>query len=160
MREAQKHKDAFEYWLSLGGKANNEDCRQIAEKFHISERTFWNWYKELNWANRRDIRLNARAKKLEDKVDNAVVDRKAKELAEVDELDAILMEKARATTGIDIEDAKDLASIANVIEKLKKLKQLLIGEDTERIDGKIKAFFDVTSANDIDNEPIDDSDDE
>lgn len=142
MRETQKHKDAFEYWLSLGGKSSDNEIRETAVKYQVNERTVWTWYKELNWANRRDIRLNARAKKLEEKVDNAVVDRKAKELAELDDIDKIAQAMIKSTVKKDeqgntvltikISDDKGMASMIGAIDKIKKLKQLLIGEDTER----------------------------
>jgi len=142
MRETQRHKDAFEYWLSLGGGTGLDDCIKVAQEFHISKRTFWNWYNELNWANRRDIRFNARAKKIEEKTDNAVVDRKAKELAELDDIDKIAQAMIKSTVKKDeqgntvltikISDDKGMASMIGAVDKLKKLKQLLIGEDTER----------------------------
>ena len=142
MRETQRHKDAFEYWLSLGGGTGLDDCIKVAQEFHISKRTFWNWYNELNWANRRDIRLNARAKKLEEKVDNNVVDRKAKELAEIAEIKAIAIGTIKATIDVTkekldklkvkIETPHELAVMIKTYKELVTLEQLLIGEDTER----------------------------
>jgi len=170
MRETQRHKDAFEYWLSLGGGATEDSCSKVAEKMEIATSTFWNWYKAFNWRNRADIRLNARAKKIEEKTDNAVVDRKAKELAELDDIDKILQVMIKETVvrrpdgklgvSIDIEDARDMSATVSAVDKIKKLKQLLIGEDTERVDSKVQAFMDIVSANTINNEPIDENDDE
>jgi len=142
MRETQKYKDAFEYWLSLGGQASDKTCGAVGVKFGVSTNTIWNWYKAFNWANRRDIRLNARAKKLEEKVDGNVVDRKAKELAELDDIDKIAQAMIKSTVKKDeqgntvltikISDDKGMASMIGAVDKIKKLKQLLIGEDTER----------------------------
>ena len=101
MRETQRHKDAFEYWLSQGGKASDKPCGEVGAKFGVSANTVWNWYKAFNWANRRDIRFNARAKKIEEKTDNAVIDRKAKELAELDDIDKIAQAMIKSTVGKD-----------------------------------------------------------
>ena len=142
MRETQRHKDAFEYWLSLGGQASEKCFSELSPKFQSTTRTIWNWYNAFNWANRRDIRLNARAKKLEEKVDGNVVDRKAKELAELDDIDKIAQamikstvkknEQGESVLTIKISDDKGMASMIGAVDKIKKLKQLLIGEDTER----------------------------
>ena len=142
MRETQRHKDAFEYWLSLGGVTDNKTCELVASYMQAHIATFWRWYKEFNWRNRADIRLNARAKKLEEKTDNNVVDRKAKELAELDDTDKIIQALIKSVVGkgedgkvkllIDVEDMKDFGIAVTASEKVKKLKQLLIGEDTER----------------------------
>lgn len=142
MRETQRHKEAFEYWLSLGGKTDSETERRMVEEWKISKTSFWRWYKELNWANRRDIRLNARAKKLEEKVDNAVVDRKAKELAEIADIKAIAIGTIKATIDltkekldklkVKIETPHELAVMIKTYKELVTLEQLLIGEDTER----------------------------
>ena len=142
MRETQRHKDAFEYWLSLGGVTDNKTCELVASYMQAHIATFWRWYKEFNWRNRADIRLNARAKKIEEKTDNNVVDRKAKELAELDDIDKIAQAMIKSTVKKDeqgntvltikISDDKGMASMIGAVDKIKKLKQLLIGEDTER----------------------------
>ena len=142
MRETQRHKDAFEYWLSLGGQASEKCFSELSPKFQSTTRTIWNWYNAFNWANRRDIRLNARAKKLEAKVDSNVVDRKAKELAQIADIKAIALGTIKATVDPDkaglerlkvkINSAKDLATVMNAYKEMVKIEQLLIGEDTER----------------------------
>ena len=141
MKETNRHKEAFEYWLSLGGIAGDDKIRETAGKYQVNERTVWTWYKEFNWRNRADIRLNARAKKIEEKTDNAVVDRKAKELADLDDIDKIIMAMIRDTVtrdkdgkarvSIEIEDARDFSSVVASSDKIKRLKMSLIGEDLE-----------------------------
>ena len=141
MRETQRHKDAFEYWLSLGGVTDNKTCELVASYMQAHIATFWRWYKEFNWRNRADIRLNTRAKKIEEKVDSNVVDRKAKELAELDDIDKIAQamikstvkknEQGESVLTIKISDDKGMASMIGAVDRIKKLKQLLIGETTE-----------------------------
>ena len=80
-----------------------------------------------------------------------MVDRKAKELADLDDIDKIATAMIKQTVGKDNEgnailkikigDGREMASMIGAIEKIKKLKQLLIGEDTERADGTLEVII-------------------
>lgn len=148
MKELDKHREAFEYFLSLGGQASDSKIREVAVKFQVADRTIWNWYKSLNWRNRADIRLNAIAKKVEEKTDTNIVNRKAKELADLDSTDTIIQAMIEdAKLKVKINDARDFAQVVGASEKVKKLKQLLLGEDTKR-EG-IDAHLEIVSASQI-----------
>jgi len=66
MRETQKHLDAFEYFIKLGGSGTRENVSQMSVKFAVAERTIWRWYQEFNWRDRAIIRLVQAKKKLEE----------------------------------------------------------------------------------------------
>ncbi len=150
MNETQKHKDAFEYWFSLGATTDNKTCESFASHLQVHVATFWRWYKAFNWRNRADIRNNANAKKIAEKTDNAIVNRKAKELEDLDTIDTVAMalikqvitkdEEGRPILKIKITDDRGFAQVAGAIEKTKKLKQLLLGEDTERTDNTFRVI--------------------
>lgn len=148
MNETERHKEAFEYWFSLGAKANHETCDLVATKMQLHRATVYRWYKAFNWRNRADIRLNANAKKIAEKSDTNIVNRKAKELADLDTTDTIIQamlneivtkgEDGKVRLKVKIEDARDFAQVVGASEKVKKLKQLLLGEDTKREGGIIQ----------------------
>jgi len=66
MIERQKHLDAFEYFIQLGGQPNDENTMKTAQEFGVSKRTIFVWYKEFHWKDRAIIRLVAAKKKLEE----------------------------------------------------------------------------------------------
>lgn len=121
MREKLRHKQAFDYYYSLGGEASQSNCSKVAEKFQISERTFWNWYKALNWQHRVEQRDIENGKKLEKKTDNAIVNSKADYRALIKKTVDEYKERLRLGR-IKITRPQDLESLA-------KLDLLLMGED-------------------------------
>lgn len=147
MKERQKHVEAFEYYISLGGQPTAANCRKVRERFGICEQTFWNWYKKLNWKEKATIRLNEISKKLADKTDNDIITIKANHRKEIKQTLALIRStlsnaikniNGKAESSIEPERAKDIADLANSYEKLVKLDLLLLGEDTERNDNKYR----------------------
>jgi len=148
MKEKLKHIEAFEYFYSMGGAAIIKNCRKVALKFHISERTFWNWYKKFNWKERVDQRNIENAKSLGKKTDKAVVNTKANYRAEIKTqlniLKAILnnvIKEIKAHNIIDVNNTGQLKDIVNCYEKLGKLDLLMMGEADETKDLNIKVEF-------------------
>jgi len=148
MKEKLKHIEAFEYFYSMGGAAIIKNCRKVALKFHISERTFWNWYKKFNWKERVDQRNIENAKSLGKKTDKAVVNTKANYRAEIKTqlniIKAILnnvIKDFKANNIIDVNNTGQLKDIVNCYEKLGKLDLLMMGEADETKDLNIKVEF-------------------
>jgi len=129
VNEKFRHREAFEYFLSLGGGASAKNCTKVAQKFQISERTFWNWYKKYNWRERVEQRDIENAKKLEKKVDKAIVNSKADYRALIKKVVKAFEDKLKAGK-IRISKPEDLNVMA-------KLDLLMMGESTEKQDTNI-----------------------
>jgi len=128
--EKLKHKEAFELFLSLGGGASDKNVRKTSEKRQVSERTIWRWYKKYNWKERVEQRNMENGKKLEKKVDKAIVQSKANYRALISKVVKKFEEKLKDGK-IRIEKPEDLNVMA-------KLDLLLMGEATEDIDIKVE----------------------
>lgn len=113
MIETLQHKEAFEYYFSLG---ENRGYREVVQKFNVSLTTIAKWGKSFNWQERilqRDIEIG---KKLVTKTNTTVLNEKAKYRK--------LIQDAIAGMGdIKVETVKDY-------ETLVKLDLLLMGEST------------------------------
>ena len=133
MREKQKHIDAFDYFYQLGGAASAENCRRVAEKFQISERTFWNWYKKLGWKERVHLRNIDVGKKVEEKTNTTIADNKANYLSYVHKL--FNDWKAKVDSG---EVPVEIKSVSDV-DKIVKLALLLQDEATDKTETKIQS---------------------
>ena len=129
MTETLQHREAFEYYYSLGEHRN---LSSVAIHFKFSERSLAKWSKEFNWQERilqRDIEIG---KKLEKKTNTTVLNEKAKYRE--------LIKNAIAGMGdIKVESVKDY-------ETLVKLDLLLMGEATEEskitiaLEGELKEW--------------------
>ncbi|OPY24753.1 MAG: hypothetical protein A4E26_00143 [Methanobacterium sp. PtaU1.Bin097] len=137
MREKQKHIDAFDYFYSLGGVASAENCRLVADKFQISERTFWNWYKNLGWKERVHLRNIDVGKKVEEKTNTTIADNKANYLSYVHKL--FNDWKAKVDAG---EVPVEIKSVSDV-DKIVKLALLLQDEATDKTETRHKGSVDI-----------------
>lgn len=77
MIEHQKHIEAFEHLMSLGGQATKGNCSEVSAKAQISTRTFWEWYKNFGWKERVEQRNIEIKRKLAEKTDSTIVREKA-----------------------------------------------------------------------------------
>ena len=154
MIERQKHLDAFEYFIGLGGTASDANIEKTGGKWGVSPNTIWRWYKEFNWRDKTIIRLTQARKKAEE---DGILDAEAKTAAFL----AICEERikdikvrrgyigalyAAAKEMIEqkklkiesIHDLIELAKIQNATDKEEqswiKTAQLLMGEPDSRAD--------------------------
>lgn len=139
MKEELKHIKAFEKYYTLGGEPTKENCRKVSEEFHITERTFWNWYKKLNWRKRVEQRNMENSKKIAGKTDEVIVNTKADYRVEIKIqlgiLKAILnkiIEDFKEKRIIEVKSTTGLGNVISSYERLCKLDLLLMGEATER----------------------------
>ncbi len=137
MREKQKHIDAFDYFYQLGGAASAENCRLVAEKFQISERTFWNWYKKLGWKERVHLRNIDVGKKVEEKTNTTIADNKANYLSYVHKL--FNDWKAKVDSG---EVPVEIKSVSDV-DKIVKLALLLQDEATDKTETSVTGNLNI-----------------
>ena len=131
MKEKEKHLDAFEYFYSLGGAASAENCRRVADKFQMSERTFWNWYKNLGWKERVHLRNIEVAKGVEEKTNSTLIENKANYLSYVHKL--FNDWKAKVDAG---EVPVEIKSVSDV-DKIVKLALLLQDEATDKTETSV-----------------------
>jgi len=141
MIETLRHKEAFEYYYSLGDKRS---CHKVGIKFAISRQSIEKWAKNFNWKERVGLRDIDNGKKLEAKTDKTIVNSKADYRAEIKTqlgiLKAILnkvIQDFKKNEILDVENVKDLEKVINSYEKLCKLDLLMMGESTERGELKI-----------------------
>ena len=137
MMDDLKHKEAFEYFISLGGKPTNENVRKVSDKFSISDRTVWRWYKRFNWKAQVDIRNQEIAKKLQEKTDTNIIYEKAKLVKQTQDNLKILQgvistsivkgADGKAKLKFSIETIEDLVRILGVHDKQVRLLMDLLG---------------------------------
>ena len=79
MKEAQKHRDAFNdyFLLKQEGKTVVEAVRLVADKYKVSEGAIYTWKREFDWDGKESIRVHDVQTKVEDKINQALADNKA-----------------------------------------------------------------------------------
>lgn len=115
MVETLQHKEAFEYYYSLG---DSRSFKLVESKFKVSNMSVARWSKAFNWQERitqRDIEIS---KGLEKKTNTTILNEKAN-------YRRIIKESISGIGEIKINNPKDL-------DTLVKLDLLLMGEATEK----------------------------
>lgn len=130
MKETLRHKQAFDYYYSLG---NERSFKLVESKYKVSNMTVARWSKAFNWQHRIEQRDIENSKKLEKKTDNAIVNSKADYRALIKQTVDEYKERLRLGR-IKITRPQDLESLA-------KLDLLLMGEETEIT--KVNSFYDL-----------------
>ena len=138
MKETLRHKEAFEYYYSLGDKRN---FSSVAVQFKVSERSIAKWSKNFNWQERieqRDIEIS---KGLEDKTNETIINIKAGFKSEIKvqlNIFKVMLNKlikkfkeSKEDETIEIKKIEDLKVVTDSYEKLIKLYLTLIGEASE-----------------------------
>jgi len=138
MKETLKHKEAFEYYYSLGDKRN---LPSVAIQCKCSDRAVANWSKAFNWQERVEQRDIENARRLEEKTDAAVVATKANYRKEIKSSLGVIkaaigtaIENKKLRSDLSVEDVADLNRLTQAYERLVKLDLLLMGEATARED--------------------------
>lgn len=131
LKETLRHKDAFEYYYSLG---SGRSYYAMAIKLGVSKSTIGKWGRAFHWQERveqRDIEIG---KKLPAKTNETVIAIKANYRAEIKNQFNILkkMLDELKKEGIKIKDATGLKDVLGCYEKLIKMDLTLIGEVSGR----------------------------
>lgn len=146
MQETLRHKEAFQFYYSLGEKRK---CPQVAQEFAVSTNSVKKWSKAFNWQERviqQDIEI---ARQLEKKQIASVIQTKANYRKEIKSSLGII--KATISTAIEnkklkkelsVEDVDDLNRLTLAYERLVKLDLLLLGEATAKVEGEL-SFRDI-----------------
>jgi len=127
MKEKLKHKEAFEYYYSLGEKRS---LKKVALQYTCSIPAVKKWSIAFNWQDRIELRDIDNGKKLEAKTDKAVVNSKADYRA--------LIRKTVDLYKKKLDDGKIIISRPQDLDILAKLDLTMMGEATEREEIKVK----------------------
>jgi hypothetical protein len=132
MKETLRHKEAFEYYYSLG---LTRTLPQVDQKFTVSLTSVKNWSIAFHWQERieqRDIEIG---KGLEAKTNETILNTKADFRAEIKVQLSIfkvmlnkLIEKFKNNEGLEIENLDNLKIVVDSYIKLVSLYLTLIGE--------------------------------
>jgi transposase len=112
--ESLKNIEAFEYYYSLGDKRS---CSKVAGKFHVSERTVYNWSSWYNWQERVKHRNREYAKKIDEQTNTSLIDAKTKYLSIINDIIEVFKTK--------LNDGEIRINRVNDLERLVKLEMLL-----------------------------------
>jgi len=126
MKETLKHSEIFEYYYSLGTKRN---FKLVESKFNVSNMSVARWSKAFNWQKRIGQRDIENAKKLEVKIDKAIVNSRAEYRTLIKKVVKEFEKKLKAGK-IRIDKPEDLSVMA-------KLDLLMMGQATEREEHKV-----------------------
>ena len=160
MREELRHREAFEYYYSLG---DTRTLPQVSQKFKVSLTSIKRWSGSFNWQDRiiqRDIEIG---RELPAKTNETVIAIKANYRAEIKAQFSILKkmlnelikkfkededqkDKSIDKKGIEIKDVTGLKDVMGCYERLVRMDLTLIGEVSEREENALryaeKKFFD------------------
>ena len=125
MKETLRHKEAFEYYYSLGDK---KSITEVARKFTLSRASISKWSKAFNWQDRIVQRDIENGKELSKKVNDNIVNSKADYRALIRQ--TVDLYKKR------LDEGKIIISRPQDLETLAKLDLTLMGEATDITEDK------------------------
>ena len=134
MIEKLRHREAFEYYYSLG---DNRTHTAVAEKFTVSRQSVVKWAKQFNWQLRVQQRDIENSKSIEKRTNNEVINAKAdfrKTIFAIHQtLKKNLNEFIKENEIIQITGIKDLEKVVIILDKLARLDMGLVGENIENL---------------------------
>jgi hypothetical protein len=137
MKERMKHREAFEFFYSLGGAPIKNNALSVSKEFKVTERTFWNWYKKLDWKEKVQLRDIEVSKGVEQKTNSSLIENKAKYLSYVHRLFDDLKKKIDSGEfPVEIKSVSDL-------DKAIKLGLILQDQATEKTETNMKLDFNL-----------------
>jgi len=125
MKETLRHREAFEYYYSLGDK---KSITEVARKFTLSRASISKWSKAFNWQDRIVQRDIENGKELSKKVNDNIVNSKADYRALIRQ--TVDLYKKR------LDEGKIIISRPQDLETLAKLDLTLMGEATDITEDK------------------------
>ena len=120
MKETLRHKEAFEYYYSLGDKRS---FKLVEGEFKVSNMSVARWSKSFNWQDRIGLRDINNSKKIEAKTDETVVNSKADYRALIRKTVDLYKQK--------LKEGKIIINRPQDLETLAKLDLTLMGEATD-----------------------------
>lgn len=140
MKETIKHKDAFEFFLSLGDKRSQ---KAVANKLKVSVQTINKWSKKFGWPLRVSQREIDIVKIVEKKCNKSIADAKADYRTEIEAsllLLKTILKVNKKKWGKNLEDSPDIKTINDLsklfteMERMMKLSMVLVGENISEND--------------------------
>jgi len=120
VKETLRHKEAFEYYYSLGDKRS---FKLVEGEFKVSNMSVARWSKSFNWQERIGLRDINNSKKLKAKTDETVVNSKADYRALIRKTVDLYKQK--------LNEGKIIINRPQDLETLAKLDLTLMGEATD-----------------------------
>lgn len=144
VRETIRHKQAFEYYVSLGVERT---LSAVGRAFKVSDQSITNWNHSFHWQERTKERDDKNAQAIATKTDKEIVRNKAYYRREVQ--DSLKVVRAALVTIVDgIREKRiignsvaDLARLTDAQDKLIRLDQYLLGEADSRSEIVIKVKY-------------------
>lgn len=124
--ETDRHREAFEYWYSLGDKRT---LTAVARKFEVSLQSVRKWARSFDWEGRLRKRQEEIAARVEEEFVKQEVERRKENLKIVDEAKRQFYEALKAGK-IKFRTVQDF-------EILVRIEQLLLAEDEEDRDNPL-----------------------
>ncbi len=123
MKELQRHRDAFELYLTkkLEGIDTTQAITQVSLELSCSESSIYNWKKKFNWDEREAIRSAEIQKEVEKRTNATITENKVKYLSFYHKL----LDDLKNNFNIKIENTRDLKLVVDGALNLQ-------GEATER----------------------------
>ena len=136
MKETDKHKAAFEYYLSLQGK--DRSITAVAREYKMSRAAVAKWSKGFKWQKRLQERADKNGEAIAKANDKIIVKDGITHAKKVN--DALRLIQAALATAIPslqngtfkVDRATDLAAMCRALSDLIRLDQLLSGEADSR----------------------------
>jgi len=126
MRETLQHKEAFNFYYTLG---KNRNITKVAQNFDVSRAAVAKWSKAFEWQEqikKRDKRISKRVERL---TDNDIVKEKAKYR---DMIRAVLSHSVKIDKSGNMKCSIWPETVKDIIDLI-KADLLLMGEPTERV---------------------------
>ena len=136
MEETGRHKDAFEYYYTLGEKRSYP---QVALKFSVSHTSIRKWGSLFNWQEKIVIRDTEIARGVEAKVTKSNIDARAKALRDIQNLKGILWttietafpkdkKTGKRVPNIKVDSSRDISSLTNSLLRAEEVALKIAGE--------------------------------
>ena len=130
VQPTKRHYDAFNYWFNLTqkGYSTSEAIEMTAEWVGIGTRRMWIWYKDLEWKQKSQKRMEDIQKELEKKENKSLAKNKKKYL---DICHKLLYDYVESGLPANVESVKDLETLIKTCLILQDAPSTVVKQDSK-----------------------------
>lgn len=144
-REAQRHKDAFEFYYSMPKRS----FTILAQKYHVSKTTISHWSRAFGWAERIAKRDEKAKQKTEEAVTDAIANFNKRRIM----LAHAIQAKAAEALAAKEKGGKSFKTLSEAVSSIKvadEIEAKALGIPDERIEhsGNVLVEFEIVKGND------------